>query len=176
MAAQDRFVKTDGDLRKLLLPKPRGAKDAKWLQGVGGWMSMPEYAGYFEDPEEAFWELIGDEFRRAAVTGWQVGDRHIVEIRLIQFRQEEEAGASSRAENAQYWARKESGTRGWPIRGTGTGWAYVHSRPDRGDGMPYGAEAFAWRGDILVELWISSVKPVPKAMIMDFAQRQMERL
>lgn len=175
-AAQDRRVKTDGDLRKLLLPTPRGAKDTEWLHGVDGWMSMPEYAGYFEKPDEAFEELINDEFRRAAVTGWQTGNGDVVEIRLLQFRQEQSAGAPERAEVAQYWTEKERGTRSWLIPGTETGRAYVHSRPS-GDGeLRYGAEAHAWRGDVYMELWVSSAKPVPKATIMDLAQRQMERL
>ncbi|WP_367669716.1 hypothetical protein [Streptomyces sp. DT2A-34] len=36
-AARDRRVKTDGDLRKLLLKKLAGAKDADWLEGADGW-------------------------------------------------------------------------------------------------------------------------------------------
>ncbi|MFJ2563457.1 hypothetical protein ACIQ8G_31195 [Streptomyces sp. NPDC094154] len=175
-AAQDRRVRTDGDLRKLLLPTPRGAKDAEWLQDGDGWMSMTEYASYFERPDEGFEGLISDEFRRAAVTGWQVGDGYVVEVRLIQFRQEEQAAASVRAEDARYWREEERGTRSWLIPGTETGRVYVHSRPTADGETPYGAEAIAWRGDILMELWVSSATPVSKATITDLARRQMERL
>ncbi|MFE1256323.1 hypothetical protein [Streptomyces fungicidicus] len=35
-ADEDRRVKTDGDLRKLLIKKPRGAKEADWPMGGDG--------------------------------------------------------------------------------------------------------------------------------------------
>jgi hypothetical protein len=40
----------------------------------------------------------------------------------------------------------------------------------------YSAEAHAWRGDIAMEIWIYGNKPITKKMIMDLAERQMERL
>ncbi|MFD0508364.1 hypothetical protein ACFQ0G_47425 [Streptomyces chiangmaiensis] len=88
-AERDRRVKTDGDLRRLLLKKPAGAKDAEWLEGSDGWLDLAGYADYYEQPDKAFGDLVGDEFRRAAITGWEVGDSDTVEILLIQFRQEE---------------------------------------------------------------------------------------
>jgi hypothetical protein len=56
--------------------------------------------------------------------------------------------------------------------------AYVHSKPDTKPGyLPeYQAEAHAWRGDISMDVWISDTKQIPKAKIMDLAERQMERL
>lgn len=176
-AAQDRQVKTDGDLRKLLLKKPGGAKKAAWL-GSDGWMNLTEYAEDFEKPGTMFGNLVRDEFRRAAVTGWETDGRQTVEIRLVQFRQQESLEASDSSDNGQYWADRKSGTDSWSVPGTGSGMAYVHNRPDTSLGsVPlYSAEAHAHRGDIAMEVWIYDSKPITKARIMDLAKRQMERL
>ncbi|KAB1140589.1 hypothetical protein F7R91_35510 [Streptomyces luteolifulvus] len=176
-AAQDRRVKTDGDLRKLLLRKPSGATEADWL-AADGWMSLAGYVGSFKRPGEAYSDLVGDEFRRAAVTGWRVGRTYSVEIRLIQFRQEEGMAASGSSDNGQYWAMDKEATDSWTIPGTGDGMAYVHTRPETKPGyLPlYSAEAQAWRGDIAMEIWVNDSKPIAKKTIMDLAKRQMERL
>ncbi|MFI8189556.1 hypothetical protein ACIF8T_12275 [Streptomyces sp. NPDC085946] len=177
-AARDRRVKTDGDLRELLLKKPAGARDADYFTGDDGWLDLAGYAAVYDRPDNKFGDLIGDEFRRAAVTGWRVGGTHQVEIRLIQFRQEESLAASGSAENSRYWAEQKTDGEGRAVPGTGDGMAYVHSRPDTEPGyLPvYIAEAHAWRGDIAMEIWISDTKPIPQAKITDLAERQMERL
>lgn len=176
-AAQDHRVKTDGDLRKLLLPRPKGVKEAEWA-GEDGWMNLPAYADSYKRPVNAFASLISDQFRRAAVTGWQQGSMYTAEIRLVQYRQEEQLAAAESADNGHHWAEKEAATRSWPIPGTGDGMAYVHTRPETKPGyLPmYTAEAHAWRGDIAVEIWITDGKPIPKEKIMDLAERQMGRL
>ncbi|MFC8519831.1 hypothetical protein [Streptomyces sp. NPDC057257] len=175
-AAQDRRVKTDGDLRKLLLKKPGGAKAASWLDG-GGWMDLAEYADTYEKPGNMFGDLVGDEFRRAAVTGWEKGNQ-TVEIRLIQFRQQESLAAADTTDNDQYWADAKGSTDSWTIPGTGDGTAYVHNKPETEPGyLPlYSAEAHAYRADIAMELWVYDTRPITKAKIMDLAKRQMERL
>ena len=177
-AARDRRVKTDGDLRKLLLEKPRGARAAAHLMGQNGWLDLADYAEFYDEPGEMFGEIVGDEFRRAATTGWLVGRTHEVEIRLVQFRQEETLAAAANVASTRYWVEDEGGTDSWALPGTGTGRVYVHKRPDTKPGyVPvYTAEAHAWRGDIAVEMWITDIKPIPKAKIMDLAERQMERL
>ncbi|MEU3887686.1 hypothetical protein [Streptomyces sp. NPDC029041] len=177
-AAQDRRVKTDGDLRELLLEKPRGARDATRLMGKDGWLDLAAYTGLYEKPGEMFGEIVGDEFRRAAVTGWLVGRTQEVEIRLVQFRQEETLAAAGNVKNTQYWVEDEGGTDSWAIPGSGNGRAYVHTRPETRPGyLPmYTAEAHAWRGDIGLEMWIVDTEPISKAKIMDLAERQMERL
>jgi hypothetical protein len=177
-AAQDRRVKTDGDLRKLLLKKPSGAKDAgAWLGDNDGWMSLPAYADAFNKPGPAFADLIEEQFRRAAVTGWESGNLS-VSIRLVQYRQEEYLAADDAADDGQYWADKEASTDSWVVPGTEDGMAYVHREPETEPGyLPlYGAEAHMWRGDIAVEVWVYDTKPITKKKIMDLAERQMERL
>ncbi|MFI1031910.1 hypothetical protein [Streptomyces sp. NPDC020951] len=179
-AAQDRRVKTDGDLRKLLIARPKGAKDSEYPLGSNGWADLATYADGYEGPANTFDNLVDDEFRRAAVTSWQVGETYHVEIGLVQFRQESKPAASEWAENGHYWAAKEDDTRSWPIPGTGSGngTAYVHDTPDREPGyLPlYTAEAYAWRGDVCMEIRINDSKPVSKAKIMDLAQRQAAKL
>ncbi|MBC2865700.1 hypothetical protein H1R13_11995 [Streptomyces mexicanus] len=174
-AAADRRVKTDGDLRKLLLRKPSGARAAENLQGDDGWLDMAAYAKAYDHPDDEFGHLIETEFRRAAVTGWTSGSTS-VEVRLIQYRQEETLGARAATKNNQYWKEAEPGTRTLPVPGTTDGQAYVRSRPDSGVDRAYGAEAYAWRGDIAVEIFVRDSKPVSGAKVVDLAERQMERL
>lgn len=169
-AAQDRKVKTDGDLRKLLLKKPDGAKD---LGKGDGWESLADYAEGFGKPGTAFRQLGHDRFRRAAAAHWQVGSTYFVDIRLVQFREEETVGAATNTDNDQYWADKDEDTDSWPLPGTGNGTVYVHHQAK--DGL-YSAEAYAWRGDISMEIWVYDAKPIAKAKIMDLARRQWERL
>ncbi|MFV0135095.1 hypothetical protein ACLGIH_18055 [Streptomyces sp. HMX87] len=176
-AARDRKVRTDGDLRRLLLKKPRAAEEAGWLEGADGWLDLAAYADRFGDPRWAFGDLVDKEFRRAAVTGWVTGEDHTVEIRLIQFRQTEFVAAADAVDDGRYWAEEQGDSDSWPIPGTGDGRAYVYDEPETEYGVPvYGARAHAWRGDIAMEVWVYGGKPVPKNVIMDLAERQMERL
>ncbi|WP_369260407.1 hypothetical protein [Streptomyces sp. R35] len=172
-AAQDYRVKTDGDLRKLLIKRPKGAQNLSSLQGEDNWLDIGDYADQLKNSNEEFRELLGAEFRRAAGTEWGVGHTYTVEIRLVQYRQEEGLGAADRSAN---W--NVDGTRGWPIPGTGDGMAYVSTKPETKPGyLPlYKAQAAAWRGDIAMEIWIYDTKPISKSKIMDLAKRQMERL
>ncbi|WP_235034524.1 hypothetical protein [Streptomyces sp. SLBN-115] len=179
-AAQDRRVKTDGDLRKLLITRPKGAKDADFAVDSDGWADLPTYAQEYTKPGATFNNLVDDEFRRAAMVSWRVGESYNVEIALVQFHQESKAAAAEWAESGGYWAEDEDDTRSWPIPGTGdgNGTAYVHDTPEEEPGyLPmYTAEAYAWRGDICVEIQVYDSKPISKAKIMDLAQRQVGKL
>jgi hypothetical protein len=172
-AAQDHRVKTDGDLRKLLIKRPKGTRDLSYLQSDDGWLDLGDYANQLENSDDMFRELVAAEFRRAVGTEWRVGSTYSVEIRLVQYRQEENLAAADRTGN---WNVDD--TRGWLIPGTGDGMAYVTTKPDTKPGyLPlYKAQAHAWRGDIAMEIWIYDTKPISKAKIMDLAKRQMERL
>ncbi|MGW0842179.1 hypothetical protein ACWD26_18780 [Streptomyces sp. NPDC002787] len=177
-AEQDRKVRTDGDLRKLLLKKPKNATEFGTLRGDDGWLDLAGYASFYEEPDGAFTSLVEEEFRRTAVTGWRVGSTFQVEIRLVQFHQEDFLGASDNADDAYYWALEEDDTDSWRIPGTGDGRAFVHNQPETEPGyLPYyTARAHAWRGDIFLEVWLNDTKPIPKSKILDVAERQMERL
>jgi hypothetical protein len=177
-AARDPQVRTDGDLRELLLDKPRGTRELPLRGEVDGWLDLAGLAGYYEKPAGAFADLVEGEFRRAAVTGWAEGSTGVVEIRLVQFHQEEQLGAADFADGAYYWTGRDADTDGWPIPGTGDGMAYVHNTPRAEPGYQpfYAAEAFAWRGDIMMAIWVSDTRPLSKKKIMGLARRQMERL
>ncbi|MET8825752.1 hypothetical protein ABZX40_09530 [Streptomyces sp. NPDC004610] len=176
--AQDRRIKTDGDLRELLLPPPEGARNVDELSGADGWLSLTAYAELFEEPAAGMVELVADEFRRAAIVSWESGEARYGEIRLVQFRQEEYVAAAEWADQGYYWAEEDSGDRGRAIPGTGDGMAYVYEEPEREPGyLPvYSASAHAWRGDILMEIWLSDTKPIPEKTIIDLAKRQAARL
>ncbi|MGW4561449.1 hypothetical protein ACWEN3_03245 [Streptomyces sp. NPDC004561] len=175
-AAEDRRVKTDGDLRKLLLKRPRGARNEEL--GVDGWMDVADYADTFDKPAGAFADLLTDEFRRAAVTRWQTGGTYTVEIRLVQYRQETKTAAAQSVEDQQYWSGRKPNTSSRQVPGTGDGMAYVHHTPRTEPGyLPqYVAEAQASRGDIVMEIWITDTRPIAEEKIMDLAERQVARL
>ncbi|MET8571218.1 hypothetical protein [Streptomyces sp. NPDC004783] len=177
-AAQDRRVRTDGDLRELLLKKPRGAREAEWLEDFDGWMDVASYAADYGRPAEKFSQQIHDGFRRAAVTGWDVGDSYSVEIRLVQFWEEDVLAAAEASEDARHWASWGADADIGTIPGTGDGEAFAHRLPETGwGGAPvYMAEAYAWRGDIAVQIWMTGKKRIGKKAITDVAERQMERL
>ncbi|MEU6546540.1 hypothetical protein [Streptomyces sp. NPDC046859] len=175
-ASRDRRVRTDGDLRKLLLKKPRGAKTADWSSADDGWMDLASYAETFGDPKDAFGENVANEFRRAAVVAWEQGDT-AVEIRLVQFRQEESMAAAEAARGAHYWA-DIGDNHSWPIPGTEDGMAYAYTKPEAEPGYvpQYEAKAFAWRGDIEMEIFVTSPRTVGKKTLLGLAKRQLERL
>ncbi|WP_224294279.1 hypothetical protein [Streptomyces olivaceus] len=178
-AAQDRRVRTDGDLRELLLKKPRGAREAEWLDSSDGWMDLASYADTYRQTGKKFAQYVHDEFRRAVAAGWTVDGSYNVEIRLIQFHQEEVLAAAEASDNGRHWAAWTSATDGWAIPGTGDGEVFVHNlpEPERSFGQQvYIAEAYAWRGDIQMEILISGSKRVSRKLISDLAERQMERL
>ncbi|GAA2606389.1 MULTISPECIES: hypothetical protein [Streptomyces] len=177
-ADQDRQVRTEGDLRDLLLKKPRGAEKADWLEDSEGWMDLTSYAGTFGDPQSGFENLLRSEFRRAAVTGWEVDGAYSVEIRLIQYRQEEVLAAAEASEGGQYYADEDADDDG-EVPGTGDGRVFVDDQPLPGlddAPYPYQAQAHARRGDIAVEIWVNGAKRIDKKMITSLAERQMERL
>ncbi|MER6731387.1 hypothetical protein [Streptomyces puniciscabiei] len=175
-AAYDRRVKTDGDLRKLLLKRPKGAR-ATDFGSADGWLDLGDYASDFKKPAEAFRYELQSEFRRAAQTTWHNGT-YVVDIRLVQYHQVAKPTAAKRVEDQRYWAEREPDTGSRPLPGTGDGMVYVHRTPETKSGyLPvYTAEAVASRGDIYMDIWISDAKPIPESKVMDLAKRQVAQL
>ncbi|MBL1081770.1 hypothetical protein JK359_07205 [Streptomyces actinomycinicus] len=176
-AAQDRKVKFDGDLRRLLLKKPSDAREAPTRSGEDGWISLARVAEGYNDPAGGYAWQLGSEFRRSAAVGWREGGTRTVGIQLLQYRQEEVLGARHVAEDGYFYAADDGDTDSWAIPGTGDGTAYVHRTPETAYGMTmYTAEAYAWRGDVAMEIWVTDTGPIRKKTILDLAKRQMERL
>ncbi|WP_416975414.1 hypothetical protein [Streptomyces sp. 4F14] len=180
-AARDRRVKVDGDLRKLLVTRPKGAKDweGPW-KGDPRWDSLSLYAETSSSPADVFDTATADGFRRAVRVGWVESEHRSVEVSLVQYDQSgTTAGAFEAAMSGQYWAGGKK-TRSWPLAGTGDGSSgvYIHDSPARKAGyLPlYSAEAHAWRGDLYAAVYMFDTKPIPKAAIMGLAQRQMGKL
>ncbi|WP_406837847.1 hypothetical protein ACICHK_18935 [Streptomyces sp. AHU1] len=171
-AAQDRGARTNGDLRKLLIDRPKGTKVPDWAPERDGWLTLAAYADSLRNADQEFGDLIEAEFRRAVGVSWTEGSARSVQIRLVQYRQEEYLSAAGRADG---W--DVSDTRSWPVPGASDGMVYL-SGPERKAGyLPmYKAQAAASRGDIAMEIWIYDTKPIPKSKIMDLAERQLERL
>ncbi|MFD7978569.1 hypothetical protein [Streptomyces sp. NPDC059071] len=174
-AAEDRGLKTDGDLRKLLLPKPAGAKDADFVP-EDHWMSVASYAGEYEHPAGAFEELIGDGVRRVATTGWQTGRYKSVQINLVQFRPEYGAHAAETASEQRQFLADDAGY-GTPVKGSGEGRTYLLP-VEREEGYLdlYVARAIFHRGDVMVEIFVSDTKKISQKEISSLAERQLGRL
>ncbi|MFI1811483.1 hypothetical protein ACH414_14295 [Streptomyces sp. NPDC020422] len=173
--AQDRGLKTEGDLRKLLPAKPAGAKKAEWLPD-DGWLSVAAYADSFERPSEAFDYLLRSDVRRIAATGWRTGRYKTTEINLVQFRG---GGGLSASEHADYQRRYLTDDSGYgnPIKGSAEGRTYlmpVHREEGYLDS--YQARAIFHRGDVMVEIFVTDTKKISQKEITSLAERQLERL
>ncbi|MFP8960116.1 hypothetical protein ACLIYP_06010 [Streptomyces nanhaiensis] len=179
-AEEDRRVRTDGDLRKLLLDKPEGARESEMPSESDGWLSLSGYAGEFESPSRMFTYLADENLRRIATAAWRPSARRTVSVRLVQFREEKRRSALDHAESQQSYMSFDShaGNEGSALKGSGNGRYYTFDRPDRRPGyLPmYRARAIAQRGDIMMDIWIYDAKPIAERDIRSLAERQLERL
>ncbi|MDH2409708.1 hypothetical protein [Streptomyces chitinivorans] len=179
-AEEDRRVRTDGDLRKLLLDRPEGAREPEPSLGTDGWLSPSAYAREFENPGYMFTYLTGGDLRRVASAGWQQGRYRTVVVSLAQFREEKNRFALEYAQGQQDYMSHEdhAGNDGTALKGSGNGRYYVFDEPRRESGyLPmHRARAIAQRGDIMMDIWIYDTKPIAKRDIRSLAERQLERL
>ncbi|MFC5804045.1 hypothetical protein [Streptomyces formicae] len=177
-AAEDRKVKTDGDLRKLLLAKPADAKDVDFSYG-DGWIPLAEYADYYESPTGALEDQLGNRIRRVAATSWKTGAYRTTEIRLVQYRPSVVRGAYEHAMGQMGYMADEdfAGSEGDPIKGSTNGRYYlfpVEREPGYLD--LYEARAYFQRGDVMVEIFMYDTKRISKKEISSVAERQLGRL
>ncbi|MTE19712.1 hypothetical protein F0L17_11355 [Streptomyces sp. TRM43335] len=179
-AEEDRRIKTDGDLRALLLNKPEGARKADLPAGQDGWARLPLYALDYERPDYAFESFLGRDVRRVAITGWEEGENRGVEISLMQFRSLHDHSARDYLEEQQASMEFDDhvGDEGTPLNGSGDHLYYVFDEPLREPGyLPvYQTRALARRGDIVMDVWIYDTEPISRQDIRSLAERQLERL
>lgn len=179
-AKEDRRVRTDGDLRKLLIGKPTGAREASapWLKD--GWLRLNSYALNYESEDYMFEELLDDDFRRAVSVTWEQGEHRETGINLVQFRSGSSMGAAEHAKGQlAYMSESEdgAGNRGNPVKGSGSGRYYLYDAEEEPGYLPiYRARAIAHRGDIVLDINIFDTKPISKKDIRTLAERQLERL
>ncbi|GHH90921.1 hypothetical protein [Streptomyces capillispiralis] len=76
------------DLRALLLPAPRGAREDKALRGADGWLEtevfLKEYAAK-EDRDQFRQQLVDGGLRHIAARGWTTADGTRTRVYLLQF-------------------------------------------------------------------------------------------
>ncbi|MER5310911.1 hypothetical protein ABT034_24335 [Streptomyces sp. NPDC002773] len=177
-ASEDRQAKAQGDLRKLLLPKPAGAKKDEFADR-DGWMRVSTFASHFKGPGDALGYQLELGVRRIAITSWLTGADRRTEIRLIQYRAGDTLGAQDFVEDQQGYMSDEdfAGHEGTALKGSANGRYYVFP-VDREAGYLdfYEARALFYRGDIAVEIFVGDSKKISEKDIRSLAEQQLGRL
>jgi hypothetical protein len=177
----DRALKTDGDLRKLLVKKPKGARA---LEGADlspdGWVSLISYTRGYDHPGGMFTEFTSGNIRRIAGTEWHVGEHRTVVVRLIQYYDTGRMEARYHAEGQQGYisGAKYAASDGRSLKGSGNGKYWVDRAPTREPGYRplYRNRAIAWRGDIVMSVDVYDHTPVSATDIRELAEKQWGRL
>ncbi|WP_438948523.1 hypothetical protein [Streptomyces atratus] len=179
-ASQDRRVRTDGDLRKLLADRPAGWSDDKSaLVFRDGWLD--EYASRaFRDKGPQYEYFLESGMRRIAGAAWKRGQYRTAETYLVQFRSGvvQEAQALAQGQRS-YMPGTEfgAGNDGDPLKGSGNGRYYLYEVERKPGYLPtYRARAIVYRGDIMADINIYDTVPISKKDIRTLAERQLERL
>lgn len=179
-AEDDRRVRTDGDLRKLLVPKPAGARDGEMSGLEDGWKEIGPYALEFDSPDYMFGELVDADFRRMAAAAWEPSAHREVYVRLVQYHPGPVHGAAGHAAGQQgYMDENEdgAGNAGDALKGSGNGRYWLYPAKNRAGYLPqYRARALFHRGDVMVDINIFDAKRISERDIRVLAERQMERL
>lgn len=174
-AEEDSQVKTDGDLRKLLLRKPAGVREAPEHYIADGWSGLAQYTSGADRPSAMFGFLTGLDFRRMAATSWDQPGDHMTKIDLVQFRSGPNLGARDLVADQTAFSESVGGT-GEAIRSSSNGRYWVFEATHEAGFLPYHARALAQRGDVVVDINIFDSKPIAATEIRDLAERQLERL
>lgn len=180
-AKHDTAVKADGDLRKLLVGKPEGAR--VWSTGIhregapvrDGWLSPGEFSLEYGSPAYQLEDLLDGEVRRVAAANWLRG-KQMIAVRLVQFRPGALAAAAASDRESQGWAAARSAPgeeSGWSVR-PGSSARYHLTVPE--PGAWYWASASGFRGDVWFTMDIFDESPIPRSTIRDLARAQLDRL
>ncbi|WP_329281222.1 hypothetical protein [Streptomyces sp. NBC_00691] len=177
-ASEDLRAKAQGDLRKLLLTRPAGAKKPEFAD-ADGWMAVSTFASQFNRPDNALDDQLEMGIRRIAVTSWATGEYKETEIRLVQYRAGDVLGAQEFVEDQQAYMPEEdfAESEGTELKGSANGRYYVFPvRKKAGYLDLYEARAYFYRGDIAVEIYVIDTKKVSATEIRSLAERQLGRL
>ncbi|MEU0399368.1 hypothetical protein ABZ318_03805 [Streptomyces sp. NPDC006197] len=179
-AKEDRQAKAQGDLRKLLLPRPAGARSDDFRSGIiKGWMSVYAYASEFDRPGDALDHQLDLGLRRVAAESWTTGEHKRVEIRLVQYRANGFLGAQDYIEGQQDYMPDEeyAGNDGKKLKGSSEGRYYLFPVERKAGYLDsYRARAYFHRGDIAVEIFMFDTKKISEKEIRSLAERQLGRL
>ncbi|MER7623431.1 hypothetical protein [Streptomyces sp. NPDC126503] len=174
-AAEDRMLRTQGDLRKLLLPRPAGAQ--AW--GEDGWVPLAEYLSSYQSPARMMALQLEMGIRRVASRSWRSGGHRSVTVNLVQYRPGSANSAAEHVENQQAFTvgATPAASPGEGVKGSGNGRAYLLPlQREAGYQDWYEARAYVQRGDIAIEILISDTQKIAGSDIRSLAERQLERL
>ncbi|MFF8804729.1 hypothetical protein [Streptomyces omiyaensis] len=173
-ASQDRQAKFQGDLRKLLVPRPAGTKKGRW----DGWVSLSAWVQGYTRPGTALQFQLENGVRRVAARSWEKGNRS-VGVELVQYRPGSEIGAREFVEDQQRYASGdgEAGYAGEPLKGSSDGLFYVYPVQRKAGYLDlYEARAYAQRGDLAVAVVIFDTRKIAEKDIRSLAEQQLGRL
>ncbi|MEU8763499.1 hypothetical protein [Streptomyces sp. NPDC048659] len=176
--AEDRARKTDGDLRKLLVPRPSGAREAE-SEPADGWFDVGTYAAGFTNQSWMLEFLQENRVRRIAGRSWDSGENRSTTVRLVQFGPSDMVGAVDHAQSQRSYMgeKKHAGNEGEPLKGSGNGRYYLYPVKKKAGYLDsYRARAVFQRGDVMVEISIYDTKKIDKNDIRTLAEKQLERL
>ena len=164
-ASVDDATIVDGDLTKLLLPTPTGAKATF---NDHGWMSLIDEADTCTNPASCFSVNLSDGVARIADTAWNLGDGTYVEIRILQYR----PGNSNKPDyNLTSFSVPDGNELTLPAGIPANGYEYKDSNGQNDD------HAMAMHGDVAVYFWVTSSTRVPDpSIINNLITQQMARL
>ncbi|WP_234439619.1 MULTISPECIES: hypothetical protein [Streptomyces] len=172
-AKEDLQSKAQGDLRKLLVPRPAGAK----ADGEDGWVSLSTYVSDYTWPNHALQFQLRQGIRRIASRSWRSGEYRTVTVNLIQYRPGEQIGALEFVEDQLSYAEDESGAAGEELKGSGNGRYFVYPvHREAGYLDIYEARAFAQRGDVAIEIFMFDTRKIAEKDVRSLAEKQLERL
>jgi hypothetical protein len=164
-ADEDGGATLRGDLLKLLVPTPKGAHENDRL-----WLSLAEFASLFNQPAQTFTSLTSNDFQRAVEASWQDG-KTTYTVHLVQFRDEASTYAPTFFDNSSYWGDETPDlVPGYPksnVYGSGGTTRYDGDYTGFGDAL---------YGNLYVEVYVYSPKPVASSTVMTVLKRQLERL
>lgn len=183
-ASQDRAVRTAGDLRKLVVPRPAGARNPETVLGPGKskpwYVQLGSMATWYDDEAYMFSEMSRGDIRRIATDEWESGKYRSVTVTLYQFRASDHAGAIDHADDQQEYmpgTEEGAGNEGFAVKGSGNARGYIFPAEREAGYMPlHRARAIGYKGDVFFDINMYDASPVPKDDLRKLAEQQVERL
>jgi hypothetical protein len=174
-ASEDLQAKAQGDLRKLLVPRPAGAR----ADGEDGWESLSAYASDYNYPSYALEFQLEQGLRRVATRSWRTGEYRRVTVKLLQYRPSAGIGAWEhlRARQTAEMDEDRADSLGEPVPGAADGRYFLYPVERKAGYMDlHQARAYIQHGDIAVEIYISDTSKIAENDIRSLAERQLGRL
>lgn len=172
-AADDRNAVYEGNLLKLLVAAPGGAKHSE-----RGWLTQSELADELVN-YNAFEELNERGFRRAVEATWDSGhdDEVTTDVLLTQYRDDTSVYTEQALRDAVSSMDFDHQHSGISLPGTVDGVVMPSTLPYKEHDLEvYVGQACARVGNILVEVYISSLDPVSEKALQSVITKQLERL